>query len=301
MPGSKLTESSVAQRFNVSRQTVRNALQDLLKEELIYTEPGKRGFYVSHSRVRQSEVQNDSEQVSRLSNTYKIDRSAKWEQRYNLIKSEFLALSCRGAYRIIPSNLAESHGISRTTLKDIQLRLMDDGIARVEGRSWLINRFDNTAIAEQFAVRKVLEPYALRAAFPNLEKSFAADCLERLESVKPRADVVGSSELEQLEEDLHVRTLAFCNNHFLMDLLRRCRMVHVFNSFYYPKFHPSNLFVDEHIAIFEAIVRNDVEVAADALNEHLEISLGNTLARVEQFASSVAGADFSYARETSQI
>ena len=82
-----------------------------------------------------------------------------------------------------------------------------------------------------------------------------------------------------------------------MDLLRRCRMVHVFNSFYYPKFHPANLFVEEHIAVFEAIVNSDADGAVAALNEHLESSLNNTRARVKQFASAVEDLEISYARQ----
>lgn len=296
-PGSKLTESSIAKHFDVSRQTVRNAMQDLAAANFVHTEPGKRGFYVSHGHKPSDKTQAESGLNAALSDAYEINRSAKWEHRYSLIKYELLALSCRGGFRIVPSNLAESHGISRTTLKDVQLRLVDDGIARVEGRSWIINRFDDAAISEQFSVRKVLEPYALRTAFPNLHRKFAMDCLERLEDVKPRAGDVESSELERLEEDLHVRTLAFCGNRFLMDLLRRCRMVHVFNSFYYPKFQPANLFVEEHIAVFEAIMNSDADGAAAALNEHLESSLNNTRARVEQFASAVKDLEFSYARQ----
>jgi DNA-binding GntR family transcriptional regulator len=298
--GTKVTESSIAARFDVSRQTARNALSELASDDLIFSESGKRGFLISavdDVKPSKSEASQAAKGNLEISTHYEVDRSVKWESKYDEIKSELLALSCRGRFRIVPSNLAERHGISRTILKDIQLRLVDDGIARVEGRNWILNRFDQKSIDEQFSVRKILEPFALRSAFPQIDLKFASDCLARLEDAKPRQGKLESAELERLEEDLHVKTLSFCDNTFLMDVLRRSRLVHVFNSFYYPKYRSDNLFVDEHIAIFKAILDQDVDAAAGALSTHLENSLAGTQWRVGQYATAADGLDVSYARE----
>lgn len=291
--GAKITETSVANQFEVSRQTARHALRELGELKLIRSEPGRRGVVIApsgHSFVKP--VKADL----RLSKRHEVNRSNKWEQNYDRIKSELLALSCKGSFRIVSSNLAESHGISRTILKDIQLRLVDDGIIRVDGRNWMLNRFDYDSLSQQFSVRKVLEPFALREAFPNIDLDETQQQLERLEQAKIQSGQLTSAQLEALEDDLHVHTLAQCGNPFLMDMLRRSRLVHVFNSFYFPIFHPQNLFVDEHIEVFGAILAQDLDAATEALVHHLDASLTNTCLRVKKFVDETADLRVNYTR-----
>lgn len=294
--GTKITESSIAARFDVSRQTARYALRDLENENLVHSEPGRRGVWVSpHAQSGQTNKPAETGTFE-LSDGYELLRAPKWEKNYDQIKSELLILACRGNFRIVPSNLAEDHNISRTILKDVQLWLVEDGIIRVEGRSWFLNQFDFKTISDQYSVRKVLEPHALKAGFANIDFSVAESCLERLEGASKRHGDLTSMQLERLEQDLHVEVLSKCGNTFLMDILRRSRLVHVFNSYYYPKFAPETLFVQEHIEVFKAILRHDAERAGSALVRHLDASERHTHSRVNLFVLESEDLNFRYAR-----
>lgn len=299
--GTKITESSVADRFEVSRQTARFALRDLQEWSLIHSKDGKRGFWVSSG---DQSAQSENPAVTGtfdLSTGYALERTPKWGKNYDQIKSELLSLACRGDYRIIASNLAETHNISRTILKDVQLRLVDDGIIRVEGRNWLLNRFDFQMISDQYSVRKILEPHALETGFANIDLAEAELCLARLEDAAMLHDAPTSTLLERLEEDLHVAILSKCRNTFLMDILRRSRLVHVFNSFYYPQFTPETLFVKEHINVFQSILRRDVEAAKVALMTHLDSSERQTQARVRSFVAETEDLICGYARLINKV
>lgn len=294
--GTKITESSIATRFGVSRQTARFALRDLQDWKLVHSQDGKRGVWVSpHDQSTQTKKPLETGTFD-LSEGYELKRAPKWERNYDQIKSELLTLACQGDFRIVASNLAESHSISRTILKDVQVRLVDDGIIRIEGRNWFLNRFDFQTISDQYSVRRILEPHALKTGFPKIDFSEAELCLERLEATARRYDDLTSAQLERLEEDLHVEILSKCGNAFLMDILRRSRLVHVFNSYYYPKFSPKTLFVREHLEVFKAILLRDVESAAAALIKHLDASEKHTHSRVKSLVVETEDLNVSYAR-----
>jgi len=257
---------------------------------------GRRGVWVSPlDRTMLTDRPNQTGTFN-LSKGYELKRQPKWEKSYDKIKSELLTLACRGDFRIVASNLAESHNISRTVLKDVQLRLIEDGIVRMKGRSWLLNRFDFQVISEHYSVRKVLEPHALRTGFANIDFDEAGRCLERLEDAAKRREELSSAQLERMEQDLHVDTLSKCGNTFLMEILRRSRLVHVFNSYYYPKFNPDTLFVQEHINVFTSILRRDVAKAEVALMHHLDASEQHTHARVRSVILGTEISDQRYAR-----
>ncbi len=295
--GVRITESMVAQHFEVSRQTARYALGDLQAEGLLLSRAGRRGFLVSSGEGSTSaELETGTDARSALSAVKRLTRTQKWERNYGRIKAELLKLASRGEFKIVPSNLAERYEISRTVLRDIQLRLVEDGIVRLEGQQWILNRFDAWSVAEQFAVRILLEPFALKEGFERIPRHEARDCLERLQEANRQTDALTSELLERMENDLHDRMLSYCGNSFLMDVLRRSRLVHVFNSYYYPIHHPQNLFTDEHIPVFEAILAEDLPRASKALVAHLEASLGHTRVRLDAFAAEAAEVKVGYVK-----
>lgn len=53
-PGERLpTENEMVVKYDVSRITIRRALDELLKEGIIYKKPSKKGYYVKHGQIRE--------------------------------------------------------------------------------------------------------------------------------------------------------------------------------------------------------------------------------------------------------
>lgn len=294
--GTRLTESIVADHFEVSRQTARNALHELHALGRIQIQPGKRGFFVVGNGASSQQKTAEANAKRPLSAIKKLKRESKWMECYDTVKSELLAVASTGEFRIITSKLAEQHDISRTVLNDIQFRLIADNILRLEGQRWILNRFDKETIAEQFAVRKLLEPYALNEGFDRIDMSFVQACLERVVTARAQTEQHSSQQLEELEADLHDRVLSFCGNKFLMVMLRKCRLVHVFNSYYYPRYHPENLFAKEHEVVLQAILNGDRSEACKQLVEHLECSRQTTMDRLSRFTIDNADVDIRYVK-----
>lgn len=292
--GTILTESIIADHFEVSRQTARNALQALQANRQIRARVGKRGFTVA--------MQGGAPPLSAggadnpLAGIEKLSPTIKWIERYDAIKFELLALASAGERRIVPSKLAECHDISRTVLRDIQVRLVEDNIMRLDGQKWVLNRFDARAISEQFQVRILLEQHALSEGFDRIDQGFLQDCIARLESASQQSTSLTSQRLERLEADLHDHLLSYCGNDFLMAVLRRSRLVHVFNSFYFPRYSSRHLFADEHIEVLAAVRAGNLQAAQSALVWHLENSSQKTQDRLERFKQENAGLDYPYTR-----
>ncbi len=293
--GTRLTESIVADHFEVSRQTARNALHELRAIGRVSSQQGKRGFFTSCAGPI-ADRQKPPDDAQPLAGIPKLKREKKWMERYDRIKAELLAAASTGEFRIVPSNLADQHDISRTVLNDIQFRLIADNIVRLDGQKWILNRFNKDSIVEQFAVRKLLEPYALSEGFERIDRVFVEECLRRVSAATTQTENFSSGQLEELEADLHDHILSYCGNEFLMVILRKCRLVHVFNSYYYPLYHPENLFVKEHEPVLQAVLSGDKKAACQALIDHLECSSQTTMDRLSRFTADNAEIQLSYVR-----
>ncbi len=293
--GQRLTESQLARHFDVSREPARRALRSLCEEGLLESNSSRRGFVVK-GQPRENNGRNGDTVVplAMLSGLGEVRRSMKWAEKYDEIKADLLAAASHGDFRIVPARLAEQYQISRTVLLDIQVRLIADGFVRLDGQKWFLNRFDAKAVADHFAVRMQLEPYALKEGFGHIDQKFAAECLEKLREADEHLDGLTVEQLENLESDLHEEMLSPCGNPYLMSVLRQSRIVHVFNSYYYLRFRPSNLFTTEHIDVFKGIVAGKPEVATQALLVHLENSCTDTQARLSTFAAAHPISDARY-------
>lgn len=294
--GDRLTETQIARHFAVSREPARQSLRLLEQDGLVRSSANKRGFVVGDGDGLQHA---DLSALSDLGTDGELGRARKWTTVYDRIKADLLSGSSQGQYRIIPSRLADAHGITRTVLADVQVRLIADGLLRLEGQDWLLNRLDEKGIRDQYEVRKLLEPHALTLGFKKIDRALAARCLDDLKEANGNRDMVTAGQLEGLERDLHVRMLAPCDNVHLMEILRQSRLVHVFNSYYFEKYRPRHTFMMEHIDVFEAILAGRLRHAREALIDHMNTSIEDTIRRLSAFAEAQSTHDSPYLKPIS--
>lgn len=296
-PGAVLTESRLARHFGVSRAPVRQALGLLRLKGAISDRPGRSGFAVSSPRGASAESGHPDLEVLRpLEKTHLLRDNWKWTRVYDRIKADLLLAATKGDHRIVPSRMADHYGITRTVLRDAQLRLISDGILRLEGQDWRLNQLNERIIRDQYSVRKLLEPWALAESFSMIDRAMAYDCLEDLQRADADRSAVTADWLEKLETDLHVGLLEPCGNEHLMVILRHSRLVHVFNSYFFQEYRPRHAFLREHIEVFHQVVNGNLDGAKAALVFHLESSTADTVQRLEQFSELEPLGEIAYLR-----
>lgn len=260
-PGERLAEQALASLCNVSRTPIRKALQILAERELV-TADAEGGYLLAV----------DPAAIARLEDTAERDG-----------ESEIYAAILRdlAAGRIAESQtvaaLQRRYEVSRQTVQNAFVKLAEENLAeRGSGQQWLLKHFaiSGDAAAKSYEFRLATEPLAL--TLPEFKRDIPAMTALRQSMLILR----GMNEtnfdrklFDRTDYDFHLLIARSCGNPFMAETLtnhhRRRRASppagHV-NAF---RLMQSNL---EHIQILEQIERGQMELAADLMRVHIQLS-----------------------------
>ncbi len=278
-PGTPLLESRLAATLGTSRGPARQALEALALRGLVRRASG-RGYVVAGA-------QSDAPPGSMASlGEQRLAPSASWERLYGEVERAIVSRQAFSAWRVIETELARHYGVSRTVAREVMARLHQRGLLRRDERARLVAPALTAAhVGEFYEMRALLEPAALIRAAPRLPEGFVAERRRRVEAAIARAEELDGPALDALEADLHVELLGHCPNASLMDAVRQHQSLLVAHSFLYgwvPRLYPAEPFLPEHLRVLAALEAGRVAEAAEALADHLRVSLDRALARIEE-------------------
>jgi DNA-binding GntR family transcriptional regulator len=277
-PGLVLGEANVARAFKASRIPAAAALKRLRDEGLII-EFGGRGYVAPTTGPAPKRLRIElGEAGLNLPTELEVEAARRniGLRIYPEVEHTVATCLAYGRFMLNESALAEHYNVSRTIAHEVLTRLARTGIIVQEtNQRWYAGPLTSEAIREHYEMRWILEPVALRQAFP---KFTAKDLQARRERVI-RAQGGGERappELERIEEDLHVDTVARCNNTQLLQAVRRSQLLLIathsaFRSYQSPD--EISRMLEEHRTIYDALLAGDVEGAAATLESHLHRSL----------------------------
>lgn len=185
--------------------------------------------------------------------------------------------------QLAQEEIARLFGISRIPVRDALRQLQGEGLVELyPNRGAFVASPDLTELRELFALRILVETYALCEAIPHYTKSELAHCsslLTQLEAAEARSDWA------RLDRAVHAALYAPCRLERTLAMVENLRGVVTRYYFLYltPDSHnPACL--QEHRRIFRAYKRRDPEAAARALGQHLR----NALAAVQASAAAAS-------------
>lgn len=257
--GQHLTESSLADRFEISRTPVRTALILLADRKIVRARPN-RGFVLLKDwrELSNSKIQIPSTAEEKLSSALIRDR-----------------LAHRIPRKIKQADLIARYRTSRDILQRVLRRLIDEGIVeKNKGHGWtfLPTIETITGLRSSYDFRKTLEP----AAF--LLDSFDIDptALERLLAThralldRGRRDEMPGRQLFEIDADFHEVLASFTQNSFFINAIRhQNRLRRLFEYEGYSDWRRVRGWVKEHLSIIEALSNGDRQFASERMREHL--------------------------------
>ncbi|QKV17700.1 GntR family transcriptional regulator [Oricola thermophila] len=292
--GARLQESQIASQFGISRAPARHALALLEKHGLVAKLAG-RGYRVRADAVEKAAVA--AADLARLDETT-LTSAPSWEQIYGEIESEIVARIPFGSWRIREADLARHYGVSRTVSRDVLGRLQQRGVVQKDERShWFAPELTPGYVAELYELRWTLEPLALTKAASRIPPALLAQMRRRLTEAMDDPAAVDGAVLDMLEEDLHIRLLRHCSNRALMQAITLPQSLLIAHKFLYrwtKRMFLPEPFLPEHADILDRLVAGDVAGAADALENHLRMSLDRAVSRVEAVATGFEPDHLSY-------
>lgn len=276
-PGLVLGEANVARAFKASRIPAAAALKRLRDEGLI-AEFGGRGYVATSTEPAPKRLRLELADAGLVLPAALEDEATPRNIGLRIYPEvEHAVASCLayGRFMLNESALAEHYGVSRTIAHEVLTRLARTGIIVQEtNQRWYAGPLTSEAIREHYEMRWILEPVALRQAFPKFttkELQARRDRVRRAE----QGDQAPAA-LERIEEELHIDTVARCNNSQLLQAVRRSQLLLIATHSTFQRYQSRDeisRMLEEHRTIYDALLAGDVDGAAATLESHLHRSL----------------------------
>ncbi|HTJ91793.1 MAG TPA: GntR family transcriptional regulator [Pararobbsia sp.] len=288
-PGLVLLEGPVAKLFGTSRVPVRKAFDLLHEAGWLLTFDG-RGYLVAgpDARVPEPVRLPLSEAVLGFeASAAPLELPPVSERIYHALESAVSIAIAFGHYRIDESAAAEAFGVSRNTVREALNRLREFGLVEKSAYShWLAGPLTARAVAQDYELRMLLEPAALRASFTALPvETIERACLDIDRAIGDPGSVDADG-LQRLENALHVDCLACAPNKKLLGTIDHALMPLTANHAFFAAFglHPDPATLNEHAAVLRALRARDIDAAAEALLVHLRLAQRRTRERLKVLA-----------------
>ncbi|SFJ13653.1 DNA-binding transcriptional regulator, GntR family [Celeribacter neptunius] len=162
-PGLVLQESALAERLDMSRATVKRALEIIEDEGRIEKFSG-RGFLVSGASAepKRDDLRQIELDLSTLNDTV---GKPSWLRVYDDVAYHVTRSPVFGRYRIFEAQMAEEYGVSRTIIRDVLGRLQERGLVQKNRTSrWVVEPLTSQKIKDKYELRSILETAALASA-----------------------------------------------------------------------------------------------------------------------------------------
>lgn len=175
--------------------------------------------------------------------------------------------------RIVQEDLASRMGVSRTPLVNALKRLAQDGLLEWTPRRGIyVRELSVIELVQLFEVRERLEPLAARLAATRISSAEVTNLIDQWQSM---ADAPQSPEMIRhfIEHDRHMhwRLIELAGNPYLTQAMAPLNMMAAIYLHGAPR--PWEDTVPEHLALLEALHRNDPDASEEAMRRHIAGSL----------------------------
>ena len=177
--------------------------------------------------------------------------------------------------------------MSRSAVREALSRLRDFGLVEKSAYShWLAGPLTARAVAQDYELRMLLEPAALRASYAKLPREMLEEACADIERAILEPDSINADGLQRLETTLHVECLRYASNKKLLGTIDHALMPLTVNHAFFNAFnlHPDPATLLEHRAVLRPLLDGDIDAAANALLEHLRAAQKRTLQRLKVLA-----------------
>jgi GntR family transcriptional regulator, transcriptional activator for L-galactonate catabolism len=169
--------------------------------------------------------------------------------------------------------LSHEHGVTTGTVREALLNLSRLGVfTKAARKQWTVAQIDGEMIKELMDIRILIESFALSCFFRRSSRPFEVFLGIRLETQKlaqsPNPD---RKTFFRLDDELHRAILACANNRYLTNNFQFISFPIQFQFSHY-KFSSElqKLGVAQHLALLDAIIRDDEQASLLELRRHLE-------------------------------
>ncbi len=285
-PSLVLLEGPLAKIYGTSRGPVRKALELLHQEGVISRFEGRGFLATSEPEAVTPERQTLTPDMLGLTADYKsqIDARPISDRIYAEVEEAVASCLAFGHFRIIESALSEYYGVSRTVARQVLGRLRNQRLVEKDNYShWLAGPLTAQAVAEDFEIRALLEPAALRASGPMLDKAELEVMKANIQRLIEHPELQNAESITSLEQDLHQRCLRYYRNRKACEMIAQSQLPVIVNRMFFQTVGvpPNEPLLREHQLVLDHLLFGAFDAAASSLQAHLQAAAERTRRRLK--------------------
>lgn len=214
-----------------------------------------------------------------------LDRSMSLrDQVYKLVRRAIVIGRLMPGTLVDEAEIAATLRVSRTPVREAVKKVSDEGLIEVRAQSGtFVNEISRKQVREAYVIRIALELESVRHAATSITKAGIQQLHDLVDAHEVMIRRARFDEAILCDDAFH-RAIAeasdFSTLWKLVDMSKaqmdRCRMLAL------PTVGAGETTILQHRSITDALAAHDVETAERAIRTHLEQSLGNTLAVLDQ-------------------
>ncbi len=190
---------------------------------------------------------------------------------YEHLRSRIIRLELPPGTAVSEKEVGLTLGVSRTPVREALLLLASEGLVEVIPQvGTFVSRVDPRRVAEAQFLREAVELASLRSLKPPFDPKILAALRKNLDNQQRTTDDL--SAFFELDEAFHKGLMTLADHGTSWEIvvaakghLDRARLLG------YQQEPSTRRFVDEHLAIFEAVCSEDLEGAEDFLRSHVRV------------------------------
>lgn len=288
-PGLVLQESALSERLDMSRATLKRALEIAEGDGLIERFSG-RGFIVSGDGAKP--LREDLRQID-------LDHSSlsgslgkpSWSRVFEEVSFHVTRCPIFGSYRVLEAQMAEEYGVSRTIIRDVLGRLQERGLVQKSRTSrWMVEQLTSRRIKDKYELRTILEVAALKSA--QLPLQDISKLVERIGSLS-RQERLAEDQWRALERRFFELMILTTPNRDLAEYAsaNRLSLEACQSALFSLGLPPDKQSLQELQQVLELALSGSVGAAASMLSTHLQKLSARTIAQMK-ITAIIAPPDF---------
>lgn len=191
---------------------------------------------------------------------------------YSRLKDDILAMRLAPRQPLVEAELAKMLDMSKTPIREALLGLSHDGLVELNDfRGARVRDFTLADVREIYEIRAVLEPLALRRAFPLMTSELFDEMRDLLGKARTCAEIGDRVQLAAHNRAFHSGLIRQCDNRRLLAILSQfsdqVRLISLRSWVQQPTYLVE---ADQHRSILDALdIDGDIDRAATLLGEHI--------------------------------
>jgi len=219
----------------------------------------------------------------RTTKSNQIERFSLSSQAVSRLRAKILSGQIPAHTQFIVEDLAQELGISRTPVRDALSKLVSMGLVNYDGNSYIVAGYSAKDVRELYAIRIVLEDFAIREAARHLSddqiSGFRRLCERSAKSLKETGE--DQRVMIKLDTELHQLVYRGSRNSrlkaILDDIQEKILLIHKWGYFTKKVEYLESSKIQEYTGFLACLESRDADGAAGLLKRHLDEGLQFTL------------------------